>query len=445
MTIHLKGFRIPLLAALLATLGWITALPSFGQTYRYEPSSQTVANPARRTTARSAVRVAANEEVVVDGPGVVMGRRGPVPVPPSTPAWQRRSPNFPPQPKMVSHADGPLEPQPEEIGVGRMHKASPSDMTLPPGAVMVDGPDGMMGGDCDSCGGCGSCDSCGGCCDDENDCCLIPCPNWKNLTIFGGVQGFTNPGNRGLQGSFGFSEGFNLGMPLRFCGCSTGLGLQVGLRGVHSNFSGSYPTFTTEERDQLFATIGVFRRVDWGMQGGVVLDYLHDSWWYDIKIAQIRGELSWLHPCNHEVGFFFTASTDNDVFTSDQTASPFIPVGETTYQSTDMYAFFYRYRFDDCCESSGYMRLFGGFTGDRDGLFGGDMLVPLTDRWALQTNFTYLIPAETTDDGGVFNEGWNVGINFVWYPRCNARQGGYYRPLFNVADNGSLIVNEVDN
>src|SRR5688572_6800709 len=123
MTIYLKRLRVPLLAAFLATLGWISALPSFGQqTYRYEPGSQTVANPARRAPAQSTVRVAAGEEAVVDGAGVVMGRRGPVPVPPSTPAWQRRSPNFPPQPKMVSHSNAPLEPQPEEIGVGKMHK-----------------------------------------------------------------------------------------------------------------------------------------------------------------------------------------------------------------------------------------------------------------------------------------------------------------------------------
>ena len=48
------------------------------------------------------------------------------------------------------------------------------------------------------------------------DGCLIPCPRiqWERYTIFSGVNAFTGPLNRGGQGSFGFTEGFNYGRNL---------------------------------------------------------------------------------------------------------------------------------------------------------------------------------------------------------------------------------------
>ena len=36
---------------------------------------------------------------------------------------------------------------------------------------------------------------------------------------------------------------------------------------------------------------------------------------------------------------------------------------------------------------------------------------------------------------------WNVSVNLVFYPACRSRRGlaSPYRPLFEVADNGTLI------
>jgi hypothetical protein len=71
----------------------------------------------------------------------------------------------------------------------------------------------------------------------------------------------------------------------------------------------------------------------------------------------------------------------------------------------------------------------------------------LSDTWALETNFAYLIPNEGSGvsfDADHFQESWNVGINLVWYPgRLWGKGDRYYRPLFRVADNGSFMMDRV--
>jgi len=67
---------------------------------------------------------------------------------------------------------------------------------------------------------------------------------------------------------------------------------------------------------------------------------------------------------------------------------------------------------------------------------------------ALEGTFTYLIPSTTNTvplpNGGSLTyaeQAWNVSTNLVWYPACRSRRSlaSPYRPLFEVADNGSMI------
>src|SRR5690606_29288640 len=90
-------------------------------------------------------------------------------------------------------------------------------------------------------------------------------------------------------------------------------------------------------------------------------------------------------------------------------------------------------------ECGGHYRFWAGFTGRSDGLVGGDAQVPLSDCFAMQTNFNYLIPEEGTGPGAA-EEAWGLGISLVWYPGQTARCGSLTRPLFNVADNATFLV-----
>jgi hypothetical protein len=267
-------------------------------------------------------------------------------------------------------------------------------------------------------------------------CCLIPCPviSLDNTELFAGVQGFTGPTNRGETGSFGFHEGFNWGFPFP---CTAGaIGAQFGLRATQANLS--YAEFTDSMRSQLFLTGGLFRRVDWGLQGGLVFDYLSEDWYANYDVVQLRGEISWVFPCQHELGFWFNTGTSTDTNTA--TFSGGQAAAVETWEPTDIYAFYYRRRFESMPGT--YARVFAGFSGQSDGLVGGDVDLQLGPNFALRTGFTYLVPNEASGSSGRGHEqeSWNLGITLVWYPGCRSICPDYHRPLLNVADNGSFMV-----
>jgi hypothetical protein len=257
---------------------------------------------------------------------------------------------------------------------------------------------------------------------------------WDTWEGFAGVQGFAGPANRGSTGSFGFHQGINWGtaLPLLFGDAVAG---QLGVRAVQSNFQGA--EFTADERRQVFVTGGLFRRVDWGLQGGAVIDYLHESWYFQGDFLQIRGELSWVYPEHHELGFWLSANRQTQEVISTIRAGTTQRQLTESYEGTDLYAFFYRYRADACGGLTG--RLFAGFTGHSAGLLGSDCTLPLNHSWAVQTSFLYLIPQGGRTEGGVREEAWNVGMSLVWRPGGGFVQASYFRPLFQVADNGVLI------
>jgi hypothetical protein len=261
------------------------------------------------------------------------------------------------------------------------------------------------------------------------DACLTPCHVLPlgNVELFAGVQGFTGPRNQGSSGSFGFHQGLNYAIPLPGFAC---LGGQIGFRATQSSLSGS--DFTDSSRNQGFVTAGLFRRVDVGLQGGVVLDFLTERWEDKIDMTNLRGELSWVVDGTHDFGFWFSTGMNSGTATGQ---------GDLGV-ATDLYAFFYRLQFGGCRD--GDARLFAGWTGQSDGLIGVDARLPLTPDWALESNFAYLIPNEGAGAGpqaGHAQESWNLGISLVWYPgRLWGGGDYYYRPLFRVADNGNFMI-----
>jgi hypothetical protein len=308
-----------------------------------------------------------------------------------------------------------------------MPDAEPSPLGAMPGQMMPYG-DGPMfaDGDCAS----GDCGTCGDVCD-PCDTCVDWYPG-KDLTLFAGVHGFKSAVDDGQNGNFGFQEGVNWSSPFWN---AAGIGFQAGFQAMQSDF---HPTaFFTDDRSQYFLTTGFFRRqmCGQGWQWGVVYDHLFDEFAEDFEVGQIRGELSYLFR-GHELGYWFATGASDDVPGADSTT------GVLSYEAVEMHAFFYRRRL----MNGGEGRLWGGFTEESDGIFGGDLRVPLACDWDVVAAFNYLAPQDDATADGPFAEAWNIGINLVWYvcPQGAMQAGGSrYRPLFNVADNGTLIVNTV--
>jgi hypothetical protein len=279
---------------------------------------------------------------------------------------------------------------------------------------------------------------------DGFDACLSPTGNWlldwsrSDLSI--GLVGFQgggdflqtmavpegeSAGNFGLQGAFNFGSQ----LPSVFSG---ELGAQFGVRFTHTNLDGS--RVADDHRSQLFLTTGLYRRVDCGLQGGLVIDYLHEDWLYQADLLQLRGELSWLLATFQDFGFRFTDSCQTDSTTA------VTRHGSTSIRlaARNTYRFFYRHPIGE--RGGGTAEWQVGFSENSQALLGLQLQTPLAGEVGLQTVANYLIP-DSSRSVAYREEGWNLGIAMVWTPGRRFGAGrDYYRPLFDVADNGSLFI-----
>jgi len=275
-------------------------------------------------------------------------------------------------------------------------------------------------------------------------CGLFPCHWWwpENFSFFAGGQSFKGPVDRGLNGNFGFHEGFNWGGALF---PYYDIGWQFGYQAVQSNFEGDQTlgTLSSETRSQHFITTGIFHRPLYRpFQWGVVFDWMRDEYYVDTSLSQIRAEFSLLGVFGNEIGFWgaFGTGSDDDLLV--QTIQNQQVSSLVVLEPTDLFAFFLRHRFH---QTGAEARIWGGFTGKSDGLIGADFRVPISPRFAIQGSSNYLASSETRDQGGQAEESWGVTVNFVWYPAKSATRitRSPYRPLFNVAEPSVFMVDVV--
>ena len=262
--------------------------------------------------------------------------------------------------------------------------------------------------------------------------CLFDHKTWQNMYEYGGVQAFKSPVDQGQNGNFGFHKAANWGSPLWN---AFGIGYQLGGVIALSDFSGGAGV-VNHQRDQYFVTTGLFRRAmcNNGLQGGAVLDYLNDNFYVSMNLLQIRGEISYLL-CGHELGFWTALHLNSDT----RNAPAFLNMSTVTWQANNQYNFFYRYRF---C-NGGIARTWIGWAGDGGVLWGSDATAPLSERWALQLSYNYLMPTGG-DMPSAIKETWGLAMSLVWYPGQRVPSACFdpYRPLFSVADNSSLLLTQ---
>lgn len=344
------------------------------------------------------------------------------------------------------------------------------------GEVIV-GNEVYMGEDCGGCGncldGCGNsggyfngCDPCfdrGGC----GPCVLQNCwlfrlgPLFRNSEWNFGAVGFNSPRHDYIveyesefsdgtvrdrvlvkDSSYGFNFDFNVGLPLcqLTCGLVSG---QFGVRMVDSNFDG-HP-LSKESRRQVFVTTGLYRRVDYGLQIGVVTDFLRDEWLVDNSVNQVRGDIGWVLPSAKTFGFRFATNTKTS---SQETRRVYHPtrLGEPTrYLRTDDFATtmdYYRFYYQYVAASGGTAEYFAGWSEQRNGIFGANWDVPLKEFVSVRAGFTYFGPGRDTVDDTNFGDGhdaWNIYAGAVYRPRGRGWYRCYDKPLFNVADNGTMV------
>ena len=304
---------------------------------------------------------------------------------------------------------GPEVGGPEVLAPGamRLDPLVPEGALVSPGGCSHCGTAACEGEPCDTC--CGP--ACGGGCDMGYEIFDGSCGWWiKNLTISAGVQGFKGPLDRGANGDFGLNEGVGFSGPV---GDPWNVGYQIGANFLQSNFTrpetvtvDDGETFRAGSRNQTFVTAGLFRRaLCGGLQGGMAYDYFHDDYYVQYDLQQIRSEISWVFPCC-EIGYYgaYGVSTAQPTGLNEKLAP------------TDMFTLYVRHEF----ENGGEGRIWGGATGNGDGVLGGEIRIPLGRSFALENRLNFLIPNSTPtsvrDNSGQERESWGLMMQLVWYP-----------------------------
>jgi hypothetical protein len=269
---------------------------------------------------------------------------------------------------------------------------------------------------------------------DDESCHIVQIrwPKWQEVMVFGGVQGFKGPYDQDRDsGNFGFNEGFNIGAKVPYCD----VGYQYGYRTAQNQLNGDEATDSEHQFLQQFVTAGLFHRPKEGLQFGLVWDALIDERDHAERFHQIRSELSVLGSGCHEIGFGATVGLNRKAF-EDGNGDEFI------FQASDQYVAFYRLH----GPNGGEGRIYAGANNDSDGIVGSDMLLPVGDRFSVNASFAYLIPNAKNGEEGASQEAWNISLGLVWHWDRQARKSfsNCYRPLFDVANNGTLIVDRQD-
>jgi hypothetical protein len=106
------------------------------------------------------------------------------------------------------------------------------------------------------------------------------------------------------------------------------------------------------------------------------------------------------------------------------------------FETTDQYRLFYR----RLLNGNGNWQAFAGWTDNDDGLLGASLHLPMRRNLSLATGATFLVPREGDSSGGEEQEGWNISLGLSYRPGGPQGSSRYSRPMFDVADNGTFML-----
>ncbi|GEM_PF-1486933 len=268
----------------------------------------------------------------------------------------------------------------------------------------------------------------------ENTCCVAPRNPWMdNFSFFAGLDGTKEPADLGLNANFGYRLAANWGLPLAE---AAGIGIQLGVGFNYERSAVRVLHFIdgTVEHTQVFATAGVFRRSESGLNWGIAYDYRFDDYYDRLDTAQWRAQIGVPMGPNDEVGVWGTLRDRST--TAALVSIPF------TVRPLNQINFYWRHVWPGAAAT----RFWVGFTEDHGRFslffpgeanvrhpvcFGTDLLIPLNDSLAIFGEAQFITP---NDSGTV-----SATLGIAWYPgaaRLAARNR--FSPYLNVAGNSTM-------
>ncbi len=259
---------------------------------------------------------------------------------------------------------------------------------------------------------------------------------FDGLSVFGGLDGSKQPQDLGVNANLGGRFAFNWGRVLVE---EWHLGIQVGA-GI--DFSDNAVQVlnrlgVNDGRQQLFTTVGLFQRTDWGFNWNFVHDSLYERYYGNFNLSQWRGRAGYQVTDTDELGVWGTIADSGDSGSVLGTPINLKPISQAN--------FFWRHTWSNSAWTTlwlGSAKEHGRFVlvlPDQPAVknafvYGADLQMPLNDWWALYGEANFITPASS---GTV-----DAYLGFVFYPGGGAFKAlqKRYAPLLQTASNASFAV-----
>jgi hypothetical protein len=259
---------------------------------------------------------------------------------------------------------------------------------------------------------------------------------WNNLSVFAGLDGSKQPQDLGINANMGVRFSVNAGFPLPSLG---GIGIQAGAAvnmsdaAVHvlDQIEG------TSRRTQTFATIGLFQNAH-KMNWGLVYDHLEQSYYDRFSLGQIRGTAGYMVTGSDEIGGWFVKGVLGADGVMGDTPVRLDPISQLNAYLTHTWPTFARTSLWAGVANGHHNIVWVLPDNSRDSqvfVYGAEVDVPLSDRFALAGSANFLTPTATGTVDAF------LGLTFFPGRNAHARNRGAFVPRQAVANNPSFATN----
>ena len=259
----------------------------------------------------------------------------------------------------------------------------------------------------------------------------------ENLSIFAGLDGSKQPQDLGINANMGARFSANLGVPISErlnLGAQVGAGVNASDAAVHvlDQIEG------TSNRTQTFVTLGLFQTVGRKTTWGFAYDALMQQYYDDFTLGQVRGFVGYDVTEVNEVGMWFTTSVKDDRGLMGSTPVKLDPISQTNG--------YFAHNWPTGARTRLWLGLARGHhnivwvlpDNSRDTnvvVYGADLELPLSDRFAVSGSANFLTPTATGTVDAFLGITFFPGRNAAHYKR------GTFVPAQAVANNPEFPIN----
>jgi hypothetical protein len=260
---------------------------------------------------------------------------------------------------------------------------------------------------------------------------------FDNLSLFVGPDGSKQPQDLGINANMGVRFSVNWGLPVSErlkLGIQLGVGANVSDNAVHvlDQIQG------TTRRTQTFLTAGVFEHPTETISWGLVYDTVFEHYYDDFRLSQLRGQVGYNVTKDNEIGASFTKELQGGNGVMVATPVRLDPI--------DQIKGYTRHTWATRAQTTVWVGVANGHNdvvwvfpdNSRDThvlLYGAELYLPLSDRFAVTGAANLLTPAST---GTV-----DAYLGVAFFPGRGAfrASGSTFAPLQPVANNPEMAVN----